>query len=130
MNNNYDREPAPGETYDQMRDKGWEMSADGFWFKEEEPPATKLLLLQSGENILAGITEVMNQDEVILHDPKLVTLEVTTTGLESTIGYSDYQPLSKGRTFRIKTSFIVSCLDPLDELTASYERQVGIRTDG
>ena len=135
MNNNYDRDVpgrshTPGETYEEMTSKGWELSGDGFWFKEHEPPETRLLLLQSGENILTGVTEVMNDAEVILHDPKLVTLEVATSGLESTIGYSDYQPLSKGRSFRIKSSFIVSNLEPLEELARSYELQVGISTHG
>lgn len=129
MNNNYDRGESLGEERERLTKEGWEMTADGFWFKEEQP-ATKLLLLQSGENILTGVSYAMEGDEVILHNPKVVTLDVASAGLETTIGYSDYQPLSKGRSFRIKSSFIVSTLDPLEELAHSYETQIGVSTNG
>jgi len=129
MNNNYDRGETPGEERERLAREGWEMTGDGFWFKEEKPE-TKLLLLQSGENILTGVSYLMEGNEVILHNPKIVTLDVATSGLETTIGYSDYQPLSRGRTFRIKSSFIVATLDPLDDLAQSYETQVGGSADG
>lgn len=135
MNNNYDRGEDAPKTYDEMVAAGYEMTGDGFWLpRDEDSPEVvgvfrevhnvKLLLLKSGENVLANVTEQMYSDEVILHDPKLVTLELSASTIESTIGYSDWQPLSKSRTLAVKREYIVSMMEPLDELGKSYEVQV------
>lgn len=135
MNNNYDRGEDAPKTYDEMVAAGYEMTGDGFWLpRDEDSPEVvgdvrevhnvKLLLLKSGENVLANVTEQMYSDEVILHDPKLVTLELSASTIESTIGYSDWQPLSKSRTLAVKKEYIVSMMEPLDELGKSYEAQV------
>ena len=132
MNNNYDRDQV---YHEEMRERGYEMTADGFWmgrehFTDEELQESvrevrnvKLLLLQSGDNVLANVTETMTGDEVILNNPKLVELNLASTNIETTIGYSDWQPLSNSRTFAIKRSYIVSVMEPLEELRASYEAQ-------
>lgn len=138
MNNNYDREDAP-KTYDQMRESGYEMTADGFWVPSEGEPmtldpeelvaATKLLLLITGEQVLAQVDERMDTDTITLVDPREVRLEATTSDGDtstSSVSYSTWLPLSQARRITIKSSYVVCVTDPIKSLVDSYMQEFAL----
>lgn len=138
MNNNYDRDEAP-KTYDEMREAGYEMTADGFWVPsegesmtldpEELVTATKLLLLITGEQVLAQVEETMDGDTITLVDPREVRLEGTTSDGEkstSSISYSTWLPLSQARRITIKASYVVTITDPIPSLVDSYLQEFAV----
>ena len=130
MNNNYDGAHAREKPTKEMRAKGWEMTGDGFWIKEEEPPVTNYYCSRV-ERTLSSLVlpNLFLLTRLFFSDPKLGQSKPNCFRSETTIGYSDYQPLSKAKAFRIKTSYIVAC-EPLEELARSYEQQVGVSTHG
>ena len=134
MNNKYDREEAP-KSYDEMVADGYEMTGDGFWVPGEEEnivitaestSAVKLLLLQSGEEVLCTYTESMYTDKCFLGNPMSVIVQSTASdgGNErtSTVAFSDWMPLSEDRNIEVSRSFIVAVTTPIESLVESYQK--------
>ena len=131
MNNDYDRDVAPN--HDEMTKAGYEMTDDGFWVPSEEEVlqieaedlanSTKLLLLLSGEQILAQVEENMTGDVITVIDPREVRLEGTTSDGESTtssVSFSAWLPLSHTRRIQINKSYVVCMNTPIQSLVESY----------
>lgn len=141
MNNNYDRGEEAPKTYDEMVEAGYEMTGDGFWIPKEEEgtvvvsgedlqASVKLLLLLNGEQVLTQLIEHDYSDTYTLRDPREVRLQSTSSDGESvtsTIGYSDWFPLSKDREIKLTKSFVVSITSPLDSLLESYIAEIASR---
>lgn len=141
MNNNYDRGEEAPKTYDEMVEAGYEMTGDGFWIPKEEEgtvvvsgedlqASVKLLLLLNGEQVLTQLIEHDYSDTYTLRDPREVRLQSTSSDGESvtsTIGYSDWFPLSKDREIKLTKSFVVSITSPLDSLLESYIAEIANR---
>lgn len=138
MNNDYDRDVTPDN--DQMIKAGYTRTDDGFWVPsegevlqveaEDLANSTKLLLLLSGEQILAQVEENMNGDVITVIDPREVRLEGTTSDGESTtssVAFSSWLPLSQTRRIEINKSYVVCMNTPIQSLVESY---VGEFIDG
>ena len=138
MNNEYDRDVIPDS--DQMIKAGYEMTDDGFWVPvegevlqieaEDLAQSTKLLLLLSGEQILAQVEENMSGDTITVIDPREVRLEGTTSDGETTtssVAFSAWLPLSHTRRIDINKSYVVCMNTPIQSLVESY---VGEFIDG
>ena len=138
MNNDYDRDATPD--HDQMIKAGYEMSGDGFWVPsegevlqieaEDLANSTKLLLLLSGEQVLAQVEENLNGDVITVIDPREVRLEGTTSDGESTtssVAFSAWLPLSHSRRIDINKTYVVCMNTPIQSLVESY---VGEFIDG
>ena len=134
MNNKYDRDDAP-KTHDEMVDAGYEMTGDGFWIPGNEEnivitaeatSSVKLLLLQSGEEVLCTFTESMYTDKCFLGNPMSVMVQSTTSegGGErtSTVAFSDWMPLSEDRNIEVSRSYIVAVTTPIESLVESYQK--------
>lgn len=91
----------------------------------------KLAILKSGENIISDIKEGFYEDRLvcyILENPFLVKV----TGLYSingkedqhSISLSKWPLLSKENTIEIVPEFIVTLVDPVDQLKDIYKNQV------
>ena len=140
MNNNYDRGDEP-KTHEEMVQAGYEMTGDGFWVPVEDGgiievsaaeigDSVKLLLLLNGEQVITQLIETMGSDSYTLRDPREVRLQSTSSDGESvtsTIGYSDWFPLSADREIKLAKSYVVSVTRPLESLLESY---VGELADG
>jgi len=140
MNNKYDRDEVP-KTHDEMREAGYEMTGDGFWIPGQEEgiievaaaelgDSVKLLLLLNGEQVITQLIETIGSDTYTLRDPREVRLQSSSSDGEtvtSTIGYSDWFPLSADREIKLAKSFVVSITRPLDSLLDSY---IGALVDG
>lgn len=138
MNNDYDRDVSPNS--DQMTRAGYEKTEDGFWVPvegevlqveaEDLAEATKLILLLSGEQVLAQVEENLSGDTITVIDPREVRLESTTSDGETTtssVAFSSWLPLSHTRRIQINKSYVVCMNTPIQSLVESY---VGEFIDG
>lgn len=135
MNNNYDRDDAP-KTHDEMVAAGYQMTGEGFWIpkdnneimevtitEEELQPAVELFLLKSGETIISEFTQSMSGETYTFDDPRIVMIQSSSGDGETTqttIAYSDWMPLSQGRSFTVSSDWVVCRTAPLDSLVESY----------
>lgn len=116
MNNEYDREP---------------LSETVTLFGPSDPdPCVKLVIMQSGTQVIAEVVEHMHADYYTLIDPRTVSLEMTSEeGQEviSSISYAAWAPLSADKTFEVYKSAVVSVCNAIPSLEESYK---GARLNG
>jgi hypothetical protein len=104
MNNNYDR------------DMDLEVVAN-----------VKLILLQSGEQIVADVEESVDGKTLTLKEPRGIVLQSSQEDGEtvsSTISHGEWFPLSKDRTITIASNYVVAITEPLESLATSYVRYI------
>ena len=79
--------------------------------------AVKLLVLKSYEDVIAEVTEVTNGISVssyVLSNPYVTRVD------DEKVTYYPYLPLSKDKDIKIPSDWVVTVVDPLDEVTQSY----------
>lgn len=77
----------------------------------------KILILKSLEDVIAEVYEIVSGEDVIeykLQNPYVVSLE------EDRVRFYPYAPLSKDVSIRIPCDWVVSVVEPLDEVKQSY----------
>ena len=83
----------------------------------------KLLILKSDEDVVADVKEMFYGDKVvgyILNNPFVVRLENGTEELPARASFYPYAPLSKDKSITIPCDWVVSIVEPLDEVKTSY----------
>lgn len=104
--------------------------------------STKLVLLKTGETIIADIREmVLGEDEnrtvigYYLHNPCAMILESLDEDIEvdekrkMSIRLLDWMPLSKDRKIPIVADWVVSIIDPVDSLKETYNESYKFEED-
>jgi hypothetical protein len=106
--------------------------------------AVKLVLMQSGETVIADVKQAVDGDKVIftvldhpffvdlverIEEPVLLTEESTSDMDEDdspryNVAYSEWQPLSSDRKISIEPGFVVSIMEPKKEVLESYEDRI------
>ena len=95
--------------------------------------AIKLLLLKSGEDVIADVKEMVVEDKVvgyILHYParaKLLGDTYIKDGMDSTpfkLQLTPWMPLSKDKKVPLVADWVVTMTDPVDQLTEMYTKGV------
>ena len=93
----------------------------------------KLCLLKSGEDVIADMTEMVAQDQVIgyfLKYPcmvKLVGNQTNRSGLTKEpckMRLTPWMPLSKEETISVVADWVITITEPIDELKETYERGI------
>lgn len=93
----------------------------------------KLILLKSGEDIIADVEEMVVNERVVgyfFNHPcrvKLIGNEVTHVGnkkLPFKMRLTPWMPLSKDQKIPVVTDWVVSIVEPLDELVETYKSGV------
>ena len=115
MNNEYDREPLT-ETVT--------ITTDAI------EPSIKLVIMQSGAQIIAEVIEYMHADYYTFVDPRTVQLEITTENGQETIQSipsAAWAPLSADKPFEVYKSAVVSVCNAIPSLEESYK---GARLNG
>ena len=92
----------------------------------------KLLVLRSGEDIIADIQEMIVNDKVVgyyldcPHRAKLVTEKSKDgdTTYRSRVQMIPWIPLSKDRTIPVVADWVVTIVDPIDNLKELFEKQL------
>ena len=90
-------------------------------------PATKLLLLESGQTIICELGASLDETSYNLIDPRVVMIQSARSiddgeSTETTISYSDWMPLADTREFSLSTKYVVLVTDPIESLVESYQR--------
>lgn len=115
MNNEYDREP---------------LTENVTITTEAVEPSIKLVIMNSGMQVIAEVSEPMYGDYYTLVDPRTVSLEMDMdNGQEviSSISYAAWAPLSADKTFQVYKSAVVSICNAIPSLEESYK---GARENG
>jgi len=94
--------------------------------------SVKLLILKSYEDVIADVKEMLSGDKVIgyvLNNPFLVRLEDETKELPTRVSFYPYVPLSKDKSIPIPCDWVVSMVEPLDEVKNSYLEQLNGKSE-
>lgn len=94
----------------------------------EKTANVKLLLLQSGEQVVADVEERIEGDLITLKEPRGIVLQSTKDdgdNVTSTISHGEWFPLSKEREISISLSYVVAIVEPLESLHNSYLEYLG-----
>lgn len=94
--------------------------------------SVKLLILKSYEDVIADVKEMVSGEKVIgyvLNNPFLVRLEDPTEDLPTRVTYYPYAPLSKDKAIPIPCDWVVSMVEPLDEVKNSYLEKLNAKPE-
>jgi len=106
MNNDYDRGPSV---------------VDVTPIQEDLKPAVKLILLNTGQQLLAEFTELEGTDKYRISNVREIQLEEVKPGSKDlTVSYGEWMPLSKSNTFDIPRSIVVVVTEPHDVVSDNY----------
>ena len=89
--------------------------------------SVKLLILKSYEDVIADVKEMLSGDNVVgyfLDNPFIVRLEEESGDLPRRVSFYPYAPLSKDKSIPIPCDWVVSIIEPLDEVKDSYLGQL------
>jgi hypothetical protein len=90
--------------------------------------SVKLVLMKSLEDVIADVKELVSGEKVIgyqLENPYVVSLNREG----DQVGFYPYAPLSKDTSVRIPCDWIVTILEPRDEISKSYEDKVNAKSE-
>lgn len=88
--------------------------------------SVKILILKSLEDVIAEIKEMTSGENTIgyiLENPYVVSLE------EDRVRFYPYVPLSKDTSIPIPCDWVVSIVEPLDEIKQSYMEKVNEKSE-
>lgn len=94
--------------------------------------SVKLLILKSYEDVIADVKEMLSGDKVVgyvLNNPYIVRLEDSTEELPARVSFFPYAPLSKDISIPIPCDWVVSIVEPLDEVKNSYLEQLNAKPE-
>jgi hypothetical protein len=94
--------------------------------------SVKLLILKSYEDVIADVKEMISGDKVVgyvLGNPYLVRLEDETEKLPTRVSFFPWAPLSKDKAIPIPCDWVVSIVEPLDEVKNSYLEQLNGKSE-
>jgi len=95
--------------------------------------SVKLLVLKSYEDIIADVKEMMSGEKVIgylLSNPFVTRLNDEQRGGATSVTYYPYIPLSKQKEIPIPCDWVVTIVEPHDEVKNSYLEHVNGQTAG
>lgn len=94
--------------------------------------SVKLLILKSYEDVVADVKEMISGEKVIgyvLNNPYLVRLEDEDQALPARVSFYPYAALSKDRNIPIPCDWVVSIVEPLDEVKNSYLERLNAKPE-
>jgi len=95
--------------------------------------AVKLLVLKSYEDVIADVKEAMSGERVIgysLSNPFITRINDEGSGNATSVTFYPYIPLSKQKDILIPFDWVVTMVDPHDEVANSYLEHVNGQTAG
>lgn len=94
--------------------------------------SVKLLILKSYEDVVADVKEMLSGDKIVgfvLNNPYLVRLEDANVDMPARVSFYPYAPLSKETAIPIPCDWVVSIVEPLDEVKNSYMEQLNAKLE-
>jgi hypothetical protein len=95
--------------------------------------SVKLLVLKSYEDVIADVREMMSGEKVIgylLSNPFVTRVNDGENGDATSVTYYPYVPLSKQKEIPIPCDWVVTMVEPHDEVKSSYLEHVNGQTAG
>lgn len=96
--------------------------------------SVKIVILKSLEDVVAEVKEMVSGDNVvgyILENPYVVSVFQEKPGDEtSKVGFYPYAPLSKDTSIPIPCDWVVSIVEPIDEVKNSYVEKLNGESKG
>jgi len=93
----------------------------------------KLAILKSGEDVIADIQEMVVEDEetkqtrvvgYFFNKPCVVKVRKEENSKNVEIGLSSWIPLTKTKKIPITVDWVITLVDPIDQLLQMYEKDV------
>jgi hypothetical protein len=81
--------------------------------------SVKILILKSLEDVIAEVSNI-NVDTVTITNPFVLNFSEDKTE----VGFYPYAPLSKDTSIEISSDWVVSIVEPIDEIKKSYEDRI------
>lgn len=91
--------------------------------------AVKLLVLKSYEDVIADVKEMLSGDKVvgyILNNPFVTRLENTDP---PSVSFYPYIPLSADKSIPIPCDWVVSIVEPLEDVKKSYMEKLNAKLE-
>ena len=91
--------------------------------------SVKLLVLKSYEDVIADVKEMLSGDKVvgyILNNPYVTRLE---DGDTPSVSFYPYIPLSADKSIPIPCDWVVSIVEPLEEVKKSYMEKINAKSE-
>lgn len=91
--------------------------------------AVKLLVLKSYEDVIADVKEMLSGDKVvgyILNNPYVTRLENTEP---PSVSFYPYVPLSADKSIPIPCDWVVSIVEPLEDVKKSYMEKLNAKPE-
>ena len=92
--------------------------------------SVKVLMLKSGEDVIADVSERFYNDRVIgytLDAPYIISLDNRQIEDQKTfadIAFSPWMPVSKERKISIPTDWVVTIVEPIDKVKTLYNENI------
>ena len=90
--------------------------------------SVKIVILKSLEDVIADVKEMISVDKVIgyvLENPYVVSLNAEG----DKVGFYPYAPLSKDTSIPIPCDWVVSVVEPRDEIKNSYLEKINAKSE-
>jgi hypothetical protein len=94
--------------------------------------SVKLLVLKSYEDVIADVKEMIAGEKVIgyvLSNPFITRLDDGTDDEPAKVTFYPYVPLSKQKEIPIPCDWVVSIVEPLDEVKESYLERLNAKPE-
>lgn len=85
----------------------------------------KILMLKSLEDVIADVSYRSETSDVTLSNPYVLVMNSE----KSEVGFYPYAPLSSDKKITIPEDWIVSIVNPLEEIAKSYEEKVNAKPE-
>lgn len=85
--------------------------------------SVKLLVFKSYEDVIAEVTEDITGSYYILDNPYVTKLD------GDKVTFYPYLPLSKDTKIKIPSNWVVTVVDPIDEVVNSYLESVNAKSE-
>ena len=88
----------------------------------------KVLVLKSGEDVIADVQEMMSSsDQVIgyfLNKPCVVKLQAKETNTDVSVRMHPWMPIAREKMIPVSADWVVTMVTPVEKIQEMYENQV------
>ena len=88
----------------------------------------KVLVLKSGEDVIADIQEMMSSDDQVmgyfLTKPCVVKLQAKETNNDVSVRMHPWMPIAREKMIPLSTDWVVTMVTPVDKILEMYQTQV------
>ena len=88
----------------------------------------KVLVLKSGEDVIADIQEMMSSDDQVmgyfLTKPCVVKLQAKETNNDVSVRMHPWMPFAREKMIPLSTDWVVTMVTPVESIQEMYQKQV------